>query len=67
MYHFFRALAKNSSFIFLALALCGWKKINVLFVRLAFLVQMLNFRTIFCIMHNVLQVALVATLTNKPD
>src|SRR5690606_1901650 len=29
------------------------KKINVLFVRLAFLVQMLNFRTIFCIMHNV--------------
>jgi len=52
MYHFFRALAKNSSFIFLAVAYCGWKKIYVLFVRLAFLVQMLNFRTIFCIMHN---------------
>jgi len=53
MYRFFRALAKNSSFIFLALAFrVGKKKINVLFVRLAFLVQMLNFRTIFCIMHN---------------
>jgi hypothetical protein len=46
-------LAKNSSFIFFkhwlfALA----EKINVLFVRLVFLVQMLMFNTIFCIMHN---------------
>jgi hypothetical protein len=46
-------LAKNSSFGFFSVGLCFGKKPNVLFVRLAFFVQMLMFSTIFRIMYNV--------------
>jgi len=46
-------LAENSSFGFFSVGLCVGKKPNVLFVRLAFLVQILMFSTIFRIMHNV--------------
>jgi len=42
-------MAKNSSFGFLALAYVSVKKPNVLFVRLAFLVQTFNFSTIFAL------------------
>jgi hypothetical protein len=45
-------LAKNSSFGFFSVGLCVGKKPNVLFGRLAFLVQMLMVYTIFRIMHN---------------
>jgi hypothetical protein len=40
------ALAKNSSFVFFSVGSCVGKKTNVLFVRLAFLVQMFNYSTI---------------------
>jgi hypothetical protein len=43
-------LAKNSSFGFFSVGLCVGKKPNVLFVRLAFLVQMFNFSTIFALL-----------------
>jgi hypothetical protein len=45
-------LAKNSSFIFLSVGFLWLEKMNVLFVRLAFLVQKLMFSTFFRIMHN---------------
>jgi len=38
-------------------AFCGWKKINVLFVRLAFLVQMLNLARFFALCTTALAMA----------
>ncbi|WP_229664789.1 hypothetical protein, partial [Christiangramia forsetii] len=46
------AVGKASSFIFSSVGIERWQKINVLYCALAFLVQMFNFSTFFCIMHN---------------
>jgi hypothetical protein len=45
----FCAVGKASSFIFLSVGIERWQKINVLDCALAFLVQMLNFSTIFAL------------------
>jgi hypothetical protein len=47
----------------LSVGFSRWQKINVLFVRLAFLVQMFNFSTIFRITYNVVVYGLLRVLS----
>jgi hypothetical protein len=61
----FCAVGKASSFIFLSVGIERWQKINVLDCALAFLVQMLNFSTIFALCTTVLSYTQAGILTTE--
>src|SRR5690606_18214328 len=52
MYHFFRALAKNSSFIFFSGGFLRLEKNKCAVCAVGFFSSNVEFSTIFCIMHN---------------
>src|SRR5690625_1998403 len=60
MYHFFRALAKNSSFIFFSCGFLRLEKNTCSVCAVGFFSSNVEFSTIFCIMHNVLHIAVRA-------